>query len=470
MVQFQEEGKIFVLNLVCRRVSGPHTAERIEEWFKQIVGEFEINENQLLVLAIDSGANILKAAHDYLKELEEKFAFGLEQASEDESDTEEADLNELIEYENLGFEIDCGERNLPADLTSSLPQELVPTSYKIPCVAHQLQLAIGKFSELPTISRLLETARKLSAKLRTRTLKHLLDQEKLPHGKMDQATRWSSKAAMTKRLEELKAFCMRNQALCVGLRVPLHFWEQLGKFNKLIDPLTILTAQLQDEQLTIPDFNKFWITAMLSPVMNSDWAPARTLRKLLNARKERIDENPIIKAAIYLDPRFRSISLNGMDQKEAKKVIRAIFSGNLEVVQSPEHADLVDTDSDEESDPLQALFAAHFSNQHSSSALQPSQQLDDHFRAYENFGFDKKTIRTLDVVAFWREQAQSPAAPLYNLAPVALDIICAPATEVTAERLFSHLNFIYNKHRSSLKGEIVEEILFCRWNSKSHRI
>lgn len=83
MVQFQEEGKIVVLNLTCRRVTGSHTAENIEKWFKQIVKEFKIDEKQLLVLAIDSAANIQKAGRDYLKELEEKFAVELEPVSDD---------------------------------------------------------------------------------------------------------------------------------------------------------------------------------------------------------------------------------------------------------------------------------------------------------------------------------------------------------------------------------------------------
>lgn len=461
MVQFQEEGKIVVLNLTCRRVTGSHTAENIEKWFKQIVKEFKIDEKQLLVLAIDSAANIQKAGRDYLKELEEKFAVELEPVSDDGDDDVETDLNELIDYEDFESEPEDDGRIVPADLTSSLPQELIPTSYKISCVAHQLQLAIGKFSELPTISKMLETARRLSAKLRTPTIKNLLDQEKLPHGKMDQLTRWSSKAAMTTRLELLKDFCVRNQVLCSGLKVPEQFWATLMKFNKLVEPFSILTAQLQSEQLTIPDFNKFWITAMLSPTINSDWPPAKKLKELVNARKEKIDENPIIQAGIYLDPRFRSISLSGMKQSAAKQVIRAIFFGNLQAV---EPAQFVENDSDEELDPLQVLLSSHFSSQQSSSAHQPLQQLDDQFRVYEDFNFEKRTIGKLDVTTFWREQAQSPAAPLSKLASVALDIICVPVTEVTAERLFSHLNFTFNKHRSSLKSEIIEDVLFCRWN------
>lgn len=95
MVQFQDDGKIIVLNLACRRVSGAHTADNIKLWFKDILSEFGIDENQLLVFAIDSAANIQKAAREYLSELEEKFAIDpftmSENFNEDDGDSGDND-------------------------------------------------------------------------------------------------------------------------------------------------------------------------------------------------------------------------------------------------------------------------------------------------------------------------------------------------------------------------------------------
>lgn len=467
MIQFQENGTSFVFNLACRRVNEAHTALNIEKWLKEIIEEFKLDEKLLLVLAVDSAANIQKAARDYLKQLEVLFAVELELVeSAKDANNDEIDLHSLVELEDSVADTEEHNRTLPADLTTSLAQDLVPTSYKIPCVAHQLQLAIGKFSELPVISRMLETTRRLSAKLRTSTVKNLLDKDKLPYGKMDQATRWSSKAAMTKRLEELQDFCVSNQTLCAGLRVKQEFWKTLNRFNKLIEPFSILTTQLQSEQLTIPEYNQFWVTAMLHPSVNSDWAPAKTLKELLNGRKEKIDENPIIKAGIYLDPRFRSISLSGIEQNAAKQVIRAICRENSKVnepIPSPDD----ETDSGEEIEPLHAFLESHHLSMQSSQPHPRHQGLEEQFKIYEELNLDRKKLSRLNVTEFWKEQVQNPDAPLNKLATIALDIICAPVTEVTAERLFSHLNFVYSKHRSSLKGEIIEDILFCRWN-QSH--
>lgn len=39
---------------------------------------------------------------------------------------------------------------------------------------------------------------------------------------------------------------------------------------------------------------------MMSPAINSDWMPAKKLKKIFNARREKIGENLIIDAGIYL--------------------------------------------------------------------------------------------------------------------------------------------------------------------------
>lgn len=64
---------------------------------------------------------------------------------------------------------------------------------------------------------------------------------------------------------------------------------------------------------------------MLKPPVNSSWAPALKLKALVNERKQKILSNPIIQAGIYLDPRFRIISLNTEQQANAKQLIRSIF-------------------------------------------------------------------------------------------------------------------------------------------------
>lgn len=106
---------------------------------------------------------------------------------------------------------------------------------------------------------------------------------------------------------------------------------------KILEPLNILTKQLQGEKLTIPDFHKNWLCAELSltAIINETQSKqAMSIKQLMKGRKAKIYENPLIIAGVYLDPRFR-LSLSESEQLAAKKVIRSIFSkmaGNVQVV------------------------------------------------------------------------------------------------------------------------------------------
>lgn len=64
------------------------------------------------------------------------------------------------------------------------------------------------------------------------------------------------------------------------------------------------------------------------------------------------------------------------------------------------------------------------------------------------------------VMDFWKNQKAFPV-----LKGIALDIISVPVTEVSVERLFSHLNFILNPHRSNMNQGLLEDVLFLRMNN-----
>lgn len=138
----------------------------------------------MLVFAINSAANIQKAAREYLLELEEKFAVDLIPMSDcDETEhinevrDDVIDIHTKVDYPDSEEDTQAVDVTTPVELIPSLPQDMIGNSFKISCVAHQLQLAINTFSEYPEISELLEAARRLSAKLRTPMIKRRLDIE-----------------------------------------------------------------------------------------------------------------------------------------------------------------------------------------------------------------------------------------------------------------------------------------------------
>jgi hAT family C-terminal dimerisation region len=128
-----------------------------------------------------------------------------------------------------------------------------------------------------------------------------------------------------------------------------------------------------------------------------------------------------------------------------------------------ETEEMVD-DFDEVSNPLDAVLQglgkrnASFSN---ASRLKPpaKDDLDKEITMFENFPTPKNRPRS---IAWWKDNMDL----FPNLAPTALDIISAPATEVTVERLFSHLKFILNKHRTQMKNDLINDVLFLRMNER----
>lgn len=65
------------------------------------------------------------------------------------------------------------------------------------------------------------------------------------------------------------------------------------------------------------------------------------------------------------------------------------------------------------------------------------------------------------IMEIWKNQETFPV-----LKEIAADILSIPVTEVSVERMFSHLTFILNRYRSSLKADLLEDIMFLRLNKK----
>lgn len=211
MVQFEHEGKIVVLNLACRAVHEAHTGVNIKKWTREVLASYGIQDNSILALTADAAANIQKGAKLFLKEFHgNKFLVGCEQFQvepneEDEEDFEGNDDEEAAEFNSEPSNGSLVDEFGEADET--LAERMIPTSYRVPCVVHQVQLAINKWCETEAVSNLLATARALVKRLRTRKLVRLLKAEGYRVALIDQDTRWSSKFRMIERLLLLKVFC-----------------------------------------------------------------------------------------------------------------------------------------------------------------------------------------------------------------------------------------------------------------------
>lgn len=187
------------------------------------------------------------------------------------------------------------------------------------------------------------------------------------------------------------------------------------------------------------------------------WQEGKDLIKLIETRKMKIYENPIILAGIFLDPRFRTM-LSAAEKNEAKQAIRAVLQKNESMKVTFTSEQLINVD-DEQNDELGLILGKYSESQNSQQETVSTSKLDLELGIYEaSPAVSSKT----NPITFWKMNMLS--YPLLH--SIASDIICIPVTEVTSERLFSFLNIVFNKLRAKLDPSVIEDILFLRWNKK----
>lgn len=112
---------------------------------------------------------------------------------------------------------------------------------------------------------------------------------------------------------------------------------------------------------------------------------------------------------------------------------------------------------------LQSRLLAKESQTSLKSRTEIMTKLDEDFKQYEEeILMAEISDARPDSLRYWK----SKVSKFPILAAAALDIVCSPMTEVSVERLFSHLSFILSPLRNRLKGEILDDILFLRLNNK----
>ena len=73
---------------------------------------------------------------------------------------------------------------------------------------------------------------------------------------------------------------------------------------------------------------------------------------------------------------------------------------------------------------------------------------------------ENRLPKNADILVFW-EKKKFQYPELYQVAQVLLGV---PATQVSVERAFSCLNFVFSERRHNLKDSILEAILLIRLN------
>ncbi|CAL1672262.1 unnamed protein product [Lasius platythorax] len=107
------------------------------------------------------------------------------------------------------------------------------------------------------------------------------------------------------------------------------FVTQVAFIVKILESPKTATLQLQQQQIPLGDFVKIWWELRLT-VEGIKSEPAKRLLTFINEREKSLLDNPVVLAAIYLDPRIRRL-LPKEKLEGTKKILKTLASQIISV-------------------------------------------------------------------------------------------------------------------------------------------
>lgn len=233
----------------------------------------------------------------------------------------------------------------------------------------------------------------------------------------------------------------------------------MGELLKALKPVAVLTTKLQEEKLTIPDLVSHWKFAMFQ-IKEIKTETSEKLRKCLEQREPSVFDNRMIKMGTFLDLKCKRL-LSVVEILDVKRQLVLLYNKSLEIAGETAQTEEAVVESLEDVSEIDQFFGNLPSeSEHSTASTQESNKFTDELNAYEKLRWDPKSKQTC--IEFWLSKSQE--LPL--LSSIALDVMAVPGTEVSVERLFSHLKIVFTDKRSTMAPTLLESILMLRLNKK----
>lgn len=293
---------------------------------------------------------------------------------------------------------------------------------------------------------------------------------------LDVPTRWSSSFKMLERLLELKNFCQESEEENQDFHLPQKTWASISLLCEALQPINEATINFQSEQLTLSDFYGQWLRCK-SKINSIDSTFAKKLVEQITKRESKVFTNIVLISCVFLDPRF-VFFLSEEEKERAQSHIKKLWlalmdikSRNKENENSDQNVNAlqtVNTDLDEEvqivdhtEDEFEKMLEIEDKKRRLSSIQiqTDAMNIDEDLYEYSKIVDGPRLPSTTSILKYWKDFKDSPA-----LKEVAQTIMAVPATQVSVERLFSNLAFIYNPLRSNLNETVLENIVLLRSN------
>lgn len=228
------------------------------------------------------------------------------------------------------------------------------------------------------------------------------------------------------------------------------------------------TIELQRRDLSLSDAYGSWLKMELH-LKNKQKRTSKTSleSKLLAALEQRkkhhkIFENPLMKAALYLDPRFRQqITRSQEDVNEAKEILLSV-SRRLTALSEDKPTEDMNQSTESNNSSNDSFDAQKAFDQYLNRTVNVESVVHNDFELSLDL-FDPPPMPIdASILNYWHTTYDKQDSKM--LFDVAMVILAIPPTEVDIERDFSTLRFILSDLRTSLSAQTLENILTINLN------
>ncbi|XP_043477520.1 zinc finger BED domain-containing protein 4-like [Leptopilina heterotoma] len=324
------------------------------------------------------------------------------------------------------------------------------------------------------MKRTIAKARNAVKQLRTESCLKALKLFKLPKPVLDVPTRWNSTYDMLSSLVSAKNVCNDLADNKEVLRISDIEWERMETCIKALEPSKIATKKMQSENLVPGDLYGICRECKKNTnKVNSNFAA-----NLLTAFIEREDsllKNEALLCSMFLDPRYLPF-LSIKDCITAKTKLKSLYekieflkkdpncqnSVDAESSSSNTVTDIQDCDENMEEDFLEEE-RKKMDEERLKHLNPPKTTIEQLLIDFEK---TKSISRKENILLFW-ETRKSIQPELYELAVI---VHAVPMTEVSVERLFSGMKFVFSDFRANLHPDILDDILLLRSNENFQTI
>jgi hypothetical protein len=345
------------------------------------------------------------------------------------------------------------------------------------CFAHTLNLIVKDALKNKEMSAIIEKVKQIVAHFR----KSCVSNEKLMVYQrnagneplkllQDVATRWNSTFYMLQRFLQLQE-AVRSTIAVIEKDLPVitsQEWKILAELCSILKPFENATVTISAESyctasLVIPIRNGL-VNVYSNLLKNSYSMPIRQiLPVLLNGLKERlgnIERSNTLIVSTFLDARFKNLAFSDVTAAEnTKKIVTEAVSEiyNYEANQQPTEI----PDEIEDNTPTELSIWSSFEtfvSAHKPRGTSMSRAIIEVQRYLE----DDLIPRNSDPLQWWRNNKFKYP----KLSLVAQERLCALASSVPCERLFSKAGQVLNERRTRLNEAKTKMLLFLNVNYK----